>query len=85
MLIFSFFQGADVLAKSLEKQGVRKFLCLLSVFSVRAVMLLQIMLILVFFGFFCSVVRGIPRVLLFNTVIPDFLSGVWAYADTKRY
>ena len=56
MLIFSFFQGADVLAKSLEKQGVRKFLCLLSVFSVRAVMLLQIMLILQFFWFFlqCS-------------------------------
>ena len=55
MLIFSFFQGADVLAKSLEKQGVRKFLCLLSVFSVRAVMLLQIMSILQFFLVFFAV------------------------------
>lgn len=37
-----------------------------------------------FVCFFCSVGRGIPPVLLY-TVIPNFLSAYWVYADTKRY
>ena len=82
MLIFPFFfQGADVLAKSLEKQGVRKSLCLLSIFSVRTVMLLQTMLLLQV-CFLQSRSWNPPSLIQLFRI---FLYAIKVSAGTKRY